>query len=126
MTAKPTPAGILITVALLALYGAYAIWQAISNHSLLFALAGVVSIVACVAAARLLAWSRFLVWLLAAAFIGAWAYSVYAGVVAGYYSTSSGRQIAIALAPGILLVALSCFCAYAVFKQFRAPARQAP
>lgn len=110
----------LITVALLALYGAYAGWQAISDHSLMFALVALVSVVACVAAARLLAWSRFLVWLLAAAFIGAWAYSVYAGVVAGYYGAYSGSQIAISLAPGVFLVALSVFCAYAVFKQFRA------
>lgn len=107
-------------MALLALYGAYAVWQAIANHSFAFALVGVVAIVACVAAARLLAWSRFLVWLLAAAFIGGWAYSVYAAAAAGYYRAFSGQQIVISLAPGIFLVALSCFCASAVFKQFRA------
>lgn len=109
-----------MTVALLASYGAYAVWQAIANRSFVFALVGVVAIVACVAAARLLAWSRFLVWLLAAAFIGGWAYSVYAAAAAGYYRTISGPQIALSLLPGIFLIALSCFCAFAVFKQFRA------
>lgn len=115
-----TPVGILITVALLALYGVYAIWSAFSERSLLFALAAAVAVVACVATAKLLAWSRYLVYLLTAAFIGAWAYSLYAAARVGYFSLFSASRIASALAPAALLALLSCFCSYAVFRQFRA------
>lgn len=114
-----TPVGILITVALLVLYGGYAIWSAISERSLIFALAAAVAVVACVATARLLAWSRYLVYLLTAAFIGTWAYSLYVAALVGYFSLFSTSQIVLSLAPGVLLVVLSCFCSFVVFRQFR-------
>lgn len=119
MASSATPVGILITVALLALYGGYAIWSAIMGRSLIFAPAAVVAVVACVATAKLLAWSRYLVYLLTAAFIGAWAYSVYAAASAGYFSLFSTSEMALSLVPEGVLVVLSCFCSYAVFKQFR-------
>ena len=114
-----TPVGILITVALLGLCSGYALWLAVTGRSLLFASAAAVAAVACVAAARLLAWSRYLVYLLTAVFIGLWAYSVYDAAQVGYFSLYSPRQIAMQLAPGGLLIVLSCFCSYAVFRHFR-------
>jgi nicotinamide riboside transporter PnuC len=117
-----TPVGMLVTVALLALYGAFGIWTAISEHSWLSGLAGAIAIIACIGAARLLAWSRFLVYLLAVIFIGTWALSLYSAAQVGYFTLFSPLEIALALAPGGLLVALSCFSAYIVFRQFRVSA----
>ena len=124
MASLVTPPGILITVALLALYGVYAVWMAISQHSMTAALAGVLAIVACVGTAMLKPWSRYLVYLLAAAAIGTWAYSVYAAARVGYFSLFSVSQIVPALAPGIFLIMLSCYCTYVVFRQFRARDRE--
>jgi hypothetical protein len=115
-----TPVGILITVALLALCGVYGVWTAISEHSLIPAFIGVVAIVACVGIAMLKAWSRYLVYLLTVALVGTWAYSVYTAAIVGYFSLFSASQIVFSLAPGILLIILSCFCTYVVFRQFRA------
>ena len=115
-----TPVGILITVALLALYSAYGVWTAINEHSLISALVGGVAIIACVGVAMLKAWSRYLVYVLTAALIGTWAYSLYAAAMAGYFRLFPTSRILLSLAPGILLVVLSCSCAYIVFRQFRA------
>jgi hypothetical protein len=121
MPSLVTPIGILITVALLALYGVYGVWTAISEHSLMPAFAGAVAVVACVGIAKLKAWSRFLVYFLAVLFIGTWVHSVYSAAVVGYFSRLSASQIGLSLAAELLLVLVSCFCTYVVFKQFRAP-----
>lgn len=114
-----TPIGILITVALLALYGVYGVWTAITEVSWISAIAAAVAVVACVGTALLKAWSRFLVYFLTAVFVGMWVYSIYSAAVVEYFSLFSAREIGLSLAPGLLLILVSCFCAYAVFKHFR-------
>jgi hypothetical protein len=115
-----TPIGILITVALLALYGAYGIWTAIVEVSWMPVGAAAVAVVACVGIATLRPWSRFLVYVLTLAFVGTWTYSIYSAAAVGYFSLFSAREIGLSLAPGLLLILVSCFCAYVVFKHFRA------
>jgi hypothetical protein len=119
-----TPVGILITVALLALYGVYAAWIGVSQHSLTSALSGVLAFIACVGAALLKPWSRYLVYLLSAVLIGTWCYSLYTAASAGYFSLYTASQIFRQLAPGIFLAVLASFCAYAVFRQFRTQVRK--
>lgn len=121
-----TPFGILITVALLALCGAYASLVAITQQSWLEGVAAVLAFVACVAAALLKPWSRYVVYLLAAAALATWTDSIHTAKVAGYFGYFSAAQIARALAPGAFLVALSCYCAYAVYRQFRVREPRAP
>ena len=120
---RDTPNAILVTVALLALYGAYGFWELIVYRSAMSAVIGTLALVACVATAKLLAWSRYLVYLLTAVFIGTWLHSIYAAAAVGYFRPYSAAQITAQLAPGVLLAGLSSFCAYAVFRQFRAPRR---
>lgn len=119
MTAAPVPIRILITVALLAVFAAYGVWTGISQHSWQFGIVAALAIVACVGAARLRPWSQFLVYLLAGGFIAMWVYSIYAANKVGYFYGFSPLKITTSLAPGVLLVLLSVFCSYAVFKQFR-------
>src|SRR5262245_37959864 len=114
-----TPVGILITMALLALYAAYSLWAAFVEHSILSGIAGVLAIVACVGAAMLKPWSRYIVYLLAASAIATWAYSLYAAASAGYFRIFPQAQTARSLLPGAFLVLLSCYCTFAVFRQFR-------
>jgi len=121
-----TPVGILITVALLAMYAAYSLWMAVVWHSPLSGVAGVLAIVACVGAAMLKPWSRYIVYLLTASAVATWVWSLYDAARAGYFGYFSARQIARSLAPGAFLILLSCFCAYAVFRQFRTRTPQAP
>jgi hypothetical protein len=121
-----TPVGILITTALLAVYAVYSLWMAIVWHSALNGIAGVLAIVACVGAAMLKPWSRYIVYLVAASAIATWAYSLYAAAQAGYFRLFSAPQIARSLAPGAFLVILSCYCTWAVFRQFRARKPPAP
>jgi hypothetical protein len=116
----PVPPGMLVTVALLALYGAYDAWVAIQERAWLPGVVAVLAIVACVGTAMLRAWSRYLVYLLTAVFVGTWIQSLYEAAAAGYFSLLSARQIATSLAPGAFLALLSCACAWLVSRQFRA------
>ncbi len=119
MAKLETPTGILITVAILAFYGVYGVWIAISEHSVTSALLGAVATIAAVGAAMLKAWSRYPVYLLTAALVGTWSYSLYDSARAGYFKLYSASQIALQLGPGMFMIILSCFCTYVVFRQFR-------
>ena len=121
-----TPIGMLITVALLALYAAYAFWTAYVDRSWLYAFLGVLSLVACFGTAMLRAWSQYLVYSLTVLFIAGWCYSVYAGAAVGFFSFSySSHLLAVkALAPGIALVVLSCAASWNAFSHFRRAWRQ--
>jgi hypothetical protein len=114
-----TPVKILIVMALLALYGVYAGWMAIVERSLVYGFSAAIAIVACVGAALLKPWSRYLVYLLATAVVGSWAYSVYDAARVGYFGLFSRSEVFIALVPEVFLMLLSCYCVYAVFTQFR-------
>ena len=108
-----TPIGMLSTVAVLALYAAYAFWTVYLDKSWIYGMLGVLSLVACYGAAMLRGWSQYLVYVLTALFIAAWGYSVYAGAKVGFFSFFySSHLLAIkALAPGLALVVLSCVAA---------------
>ena len=116
-----TPIGMLITVAVLAVYAAYAFWTAYVDNSWVYAFLSGLSLVACYGTAMLRAWSQYLVYSLTALFMAAWCYSVYAGAAVGYFSFffSSNLLAAKALAPGFALVALSCVASWNVFSYFR-------
>ena len=116
-----TPIGMLITVALLAVYAAYAFWTSHTDHSWLHAVLGAVAVVACIGTALLRAWSQYLVYALTGAFVGAWCYSVYVGATVGFFSFffSSPGAVAKALAPGVALVVLSFAASWMAFKHFR-------
>src|SRR5262245_36515322 len=116
-----TPIGMLVTVALLAVYATYAFWTASVDQSWVYGLLGVLSLVACYGTAMLRPWSQWLVYLLTALFIGAWCYSVYAGATVGFFTFFfSSRLLAVkALAPGLVLVMLSCLASWNAFSHFR-------
>jgi len=80
-----------------------------------------IAIVACYGTAMLRPWSRFLVYLLTVGFLAKLAYSIYSGIVSGYFdfqfaSASEGLR---SLAPSLLMAVLSCICAVIVFRYFR-------
>jgi hypothetical protein len=123
MRPHTAPLGILITIALLAIYAAYAGWTAYWNRSFLYALISAAAVVACAGTAMLKPWSRFLVYLLTAAFIGTWGYSIYDSVAAGYFSSRPTSQVMRLIALEACLAALSGFCAFAVYRHFRRAVR---
>jgi hypothetical protein len=114
-----TPPGMLLTVAVLAIYAAYAGWTAYVFRSWTFAAAAAVALVACIGTAMLRRWSRFIVYLLVAWLVGGWLWSVWDAQRAGYFAMFSPLQRFLSLAPGIVLTLLSLACAYTVFRHFR-------
>jgi len=116
-----TPLGLLITVALLAIYVAYAIQIALIEKSWPLAAAAAVALIACIGTALMQSWSRYLVYLITAGFIGKWCLSMYDGLRAGYFEFQFGssRQAILSLAPGLLMVLLSCVCTWMVYRHFR-------
>jgi hypothetical protein len=121
-----TPPGMLVTVALLAIYSAYASWTAFIEKSWIYAVVALISFAACVGTAFLKPWSRYPVYVLTVGFVAAWCYSVYAGVQAGFFEFffSSPAAAAKSLAPGLALACLSLVCSYIVLRHFR-PVTQA-
>lgn len=116
-----TPPGILMTVAMLGLYGLYAAAMAFIEFSVMYAIVSVLAITACLGTAVLRPWSRFLVYTLTAGFTTVWVHSVYRGLTVGYFQLqfASPIQATKSLAPGLLLVVLSCACSWIVFRHFR-------
>ena len=116
-----TPLGMLITVALLAIYAAYAFWTTCVDKSWVHGGLGVVSLVACYGAAMLRTWSQYLVYLLTALFIAGWCYSVYSGAKVEYFGFFFPSYAAAIrpLVPGFALVLFSCFASWNTFSHFR-------
>jgi hypothetical protein len=109
----------LATAAVLALYALAALWQAVELHSGAYAAFALLAAVACVSAARLRSWSQYLVYLLAAALIGSWLRSIQISHSLGYFRIYSVSHVLLWLAPEGVLVLLSGYCCYAVYRQFR-------
>lgn len=120
-----TPPGMLVTVALLAIYSAYASWTALVEKSWVYAIVALVSLAACMGTAFLKSWSRYPVYVLTVGFAAAWCYSVYSATRVGFFGFffSSPSAAAKSLAPGLVLACLSLVCSYIVLRHFRPVAR---
>jgi hypothetical protein len=117
-----TPPGMLLTVALLVIYGAYAFLIGSIEKSWILLAGGAVAVVASYGTAMLKPWSRYLVYALAMGFVSKLAQSIIAAIRAGYFGFQfrSTQQALWSLAPSLLLVVLSCVCCVLVFRHFRA------
>lgn len=122
-----TPVGMLVTVALLAIYATYAFWIAYTDESLLYAFLGLPCCAACVGTALLRPWSQYLVYALTSLFVVGWFYSVYSGASVGYFGFffESPTAAAKSLAPGVALVVLSCIASWLTYSHFRAARKSA-
>jgi hypothetical protein len=116
---RDTPNGMLVTVALLAIYAAYAGWSAYVQGSWTFAIVAVGALAACVGTALLRPWSQFLVYLLVVGLVGGWCWSIYAALRVGYFEMYSPSQLVLQLGPGAFIALLSAACAYIVYRHFR-------
>jgi len=116
-----TPVSLLIATALLAIYTAYAFQIALIEKSWPLAVAGAIAAVACITTALMKPWSRYLVYLVTAGFVGKWSWSVFDGIRSGYFGFQFGssRTAIQSLAPGLLMAILSCTSAWLVYRHFR-------
>jgi hypothetical protein len=109
-----TPKGILVTVAFLALYCVFAIWFGWTHHVWLIVAVGCLAGVACVGAANMLRWSRFLVYALSAGLATTWLYSIYAAARVGYFGPLSWQSITLSLI-------VVCFCSQTAHRHLGNP-----
>lgn len=121
-----TPPGMLLTVALLVLYSAYAFSIGTIEESRLLLTGGALSVVAAYGTAMLRPWSRFLVYLLALGFVAKLGHSIYAGVRSGFFSFQYGTLGAAvkSLGASMAMVLLSCVCCLLVHRHFRSRKRR--
>ena len=115
-----TPPGILVTVALLVIYSVYAFSIGAIEGSFVLAAGGVMSLIASIGAALLMPWSRHLVYLLAAGFIGKLTLSIIDATRVGFFDFQfdSGMAAVCSLGPSLAMVLLSCLCCLIVHRQF--------
>ena len=102
----------LLTVALLAIFAAYAFLIGSIEESWVLLVGGVVAVVASYGTAMLRPWSQYLVYALATGFVSKLAQSIIAAIRAGYFGFQfrSTQQALWSLPPSLLLVMLSCLC----------------
>lgn len=115
-----TPAGMLFTTALLAIYGTYAFMIGMIERSLPLQLGGVVSIVAVYGTAMVKPWSRPLVYLLTAGFFAKLSLSLYEAHRAAFFGFEFGslREIAWSLLPSAVMALLGVLSCVIVHRQF--------
>lgn len=120
-----TPLGMLVTVALLAIYSAYAFLIGSIEESWLVKAAGVAAVVGTFGVAMVRPYSRFIVYALTIGFITKLGVSIHEGVESGYYRFQhvSITSIARSLAPSLVMILLSATCCVLVYRQFRKPPR---
>jgi hypothetical protein len=115
-----TPPGMLLTVALLALYSVYAFRIGTIEDSWILLTGSVLSLVAAYGTAMLRPWSQHLVYLLTVGFIAKLGHSVNAGVMSGYFTFrfSSAAEALKSLGPSAMMVLISCVCCVLVYRHF--------
>lgn len=116
-----TPPGMLLTVALLAIYSICAFLIGRIEDSWPLQAASLVAIIASYGTAMLKSWSRYLVYLLASGFVMKIALSIAQSFSAGYFDFQfrTMAEILRPLTPSLILVLLSGVCCLFVFRYFR-------
>jgi len=121
MTKLITPPGMLLTVALLFIYCAYAFLIGWIEKSWVLLAGGLVALIATYGVAMVRPWSRYLVYALTAGFFAKLGLSIYDGVASGFFGFQFGStaQVARSLLPALLMALLSAACCALVYRQFR-------
>lgn len=111
----------LLTVALLSVYSAYAFLIGSIERSWMIAAGGIVAVAAAYGVAMLRPWSRYPVYLLTGGFVAKLGLSIYDGIASGYFGLQFATPGAAArsLVPSLLMVLLSGACCVFVFRHFR-------
>jgi hypothetical protein len=114
----PTPQGILVAVAFLALYCAFSVWFGLTHSNWMMLVVGALAAIACVAAASMLRWSRFLVFALSIGLAATWLYSIYAAARVGYFGPIPWHSIIVSLIPDTAMLIVAAFCSLMVQRHF--------
>ena len=129
MTKLVTPPGILLTVAVLMIYSAYAFLIGFVEDSWILMAVGVLSVIASIATALLKPWSQYLVYALAAGFVGKLTWSIIAALRVGFFGFQFGSpgEVLRSMMPNLIMAFLSCACCWIVYQHFATDrARLAP
>lgn len=115
-----TPPGMLLTVALLAIYCVYAFLIGTIEKSWVLMTAGVVAVVATYGVAMLKPWSRYLVYVLTAGFCAKLGLSIREGINSGFFSFQfrAPGQMVRSMLPTLLMAVLSGVCCALVYRYF--------
>jgi hypothetical protein len=113
---RALPKGMLVTVAYLALYCSLALWFGWKNRVWLLLAIGLVAGIACIGAANMRRWSRYLVYALSFGFATIWLWSIYAAARVGFFGPLRWPGIILSLIPGLALLAVAGFCSRMAFR----------
>ena len=116
-----TPAGMLLTVALLVIYSVYAFLIGWIEKSWILLAGGFVAVAATYGVAMVRPWSRYLVYALTVGFFAKLGLSIYGGFRSGFFDFQFGSTALVArsLLPALLIALLSAVCCAFVYRQFR-------
>jgi hypothetical protein len=114
-------AQIWITVVVLGAYGGWGLVDCWYGHAWVPAIPPAASVVAAAGVALRKGWSKLLVSVLTALFVGSWLLSVSLAISAGAFGGWSLSKVVISLLPGAFFSSLAVFCCAVVLVRFQAP-----
>jgi uncharacterized membrane protein len=110
-----------------AILGAYGFWGLLDvwyAHALLPAIMPAASVAAAVGVALHKTWSRILVLMLGALFVGTWIFSLWLATEARAFRGWPAHNIVLSVLPGAFFSSLAVFCCFVVLARWRAPPGQ--
>lgn len=116
-----TPPGMLVTVAMLVIYSAYAFSIGSIESSWALLAGGALSMIAAYGVAVIRPWSQYLIYGLTLGFVAKLGASIYEGIASGYFGLQFGTVMisSRSLVPAFLMALLSIVCCAIVYRQFR-------
>ncbi len=117
-------AQIWLTVLILGAYGFWGLLNVWYVHAMLPAIVPAASVAAAIGVALHKTWSRILVLILAALFVGTWIFSLWLATEARAFRGWSAQNIVLSVLPGAFFASLAAFCCFVVVARWRAPPGQ--
>jgi hypothetical protein len=107
-----------LAAALIAIYGCYSLWNGVEQRNWMAAAIGGAALVAATGVVFRWSWSRWLVYLLAVVSVANWVYAFALAIQSGRYPFPTVLGSALALLPGIAMLAITAWCANAVRRRY--------
>ena len=115
---RPPTFFLAIAALILAIYGSWSLWKGVEARNWVGAVFGAVSLASGVGAMLRQAWSRWLALVVATLFTISWAYATWLAIETGAFALERPLVKALALVPGLAMIATGFICAYILFSFF--------
>ena len=109
---------VMIAAAMVALYGAYSLWNGIDGRNWIGATIGAAALLSSVGVLMHWHWARWIVVLVSIGISGTWLYALVSTIQSGHLPFTRPLESTISLLPGLTILAVAAWCAIVISKHF--------